>query len=455
MITWLQRHSWRILRLLSGFQERMRRRFTGAGQAVLAGTFLGGLFGIDTRQTLAFQLFSLGIALLVVAWLGSLRRPQGLTAHRQLPRHATVNAPMRYRVTVENHAPRPTPPLVLQERLPDPRPPLAVFLRQRAPGEQAINPLDRVLGYPRWRWLVQQGRRAKTSPSLPLAPIAAGAHITLELELCPSHRGPLDLQGLEAYLRDPLGLAQRPLTISPAQRLLVLPRRYPMPHQRPPGRRRLQPGGVGLAATLGDSREFIGLRDYRSGDSPRHIHWAAWARSGTPIVKEYQDEYFSRQALILDSFPPSERTADFEAAISVAASFVEPLQGGDALLDLIFVADQAYTLTGGRGLLSSTALLEVLASLEARANGEFTTLSQAVLGHAVALSACLCVLLDWDTARRSLVQQLRILGLPVRVLVVGGPSELEPGPMADSPHNLHRLDPNGLAAGLAAINAPQ
>ena len=451
MAAWVQRLSWRGLHLLSGLQERLRRRFTPAGRVLLSATLVAGMFGLDTRQTLAFQAFSLGTALLLSAWLLSTRRPRVLRGERRLPRHATVGVPLHYRVELENPSRRAARRLRVAERLPDPRPDLVSFLTMRAPGEQRVNPLDRLFGYPRWRWLVQQGRRADAAREVSLPDLAAGQRTSLELELVPRRRGFLRLEELEVSRSDPLGLARRAISVAPPQRLLVLPRRYAVPPQRPPGHRRLQPGGVSLASSVGDSREFVGLRDYRPGDSRRHIHWAAWARCGEPVVKEYQNEYFSRQALILDTFPAPDRGADFETAVSVAASFVEPMQGGDALLDLMFVADRTYTLTGGRGLMSGQSLLEVLACVEPAPPSGFGDLARAVLGHAPVLSACLCVLLDWDRPRWELAGRLRALGLPVRVLVVGGPPLLEPGPLADLPGSLQRVDPAAPAAGLATL----
>jgi uncharacterized protein (DUF58 family) len=451
MAAWVQRLSWRGLRRLSGLQERLRRRSTPAGRLILSGTLLAAMLGVDTRQTLAFQAFSLGAALLLSAWLLSLRPPRSLRAQRRLPRHATVGVALRYGVEVENLGRQPQRGLRVVERLPDPRPDLRSFLNLRAPGEQRVNPFDRLFAYPRWRWLVQEGRRAQEPREVALPELAAGESVRLELELVPRRRGFLRLGQLEVSRTDPLGLARRGTSLAPSQRLLVLPRRYPVPPQRPPGHRRLQPGGVSLASSVGDSQEFVGLRDYRPGDSQRHIHWAAWARCGEPVVKEYQDEYFSRQALVLDTFAATGRAQDFETAVSVAASFVEPLQGGDALLDLMFLADRAYTLTGGRGLLSGEALLEVLACVEPAPSADFAGLARAVLAHAPLLSACLCVFLDWDPARRELAGRLRDLGVPVRVLVVGGPARPEPGPLAGLPGGLHRLDPADPAAGLAAL----
>ena len=65
---------------------------------------------------------------------------------------------------------------------------------------------------------------------------------------------------------------------------------------------RYQEGGVALAANIGRSEEFVSLREYRHGDPVRHIHWRSWAKTGKPIVKEFEDEFFVRHALVLDTF---------------------------------------------------------------------------------------------------------------------------------------------------------
>ena len=89
-----------------------------------------------------------------------------------------------------------------------------------------------------------------------------------------------------------------------------------------PGAMRYQEGGVALAANVGSSEEFVSLRDYRHGDPLRHIHWRSWAKTGRPIVKEFEDEFFVRHALVLDTFdeePNSEVLEEYRAA---AAQFI-------------------------------------------------------------------------------------------------------------------------------------
>jgi len=456
--TWIKSWSWRNLRIASGVQELLRRRFTKAGQAVLATTLCAGLFGLDTRMTAAYQVFALGSALLLVAGVGTVRGARALHGERRLPRHATLGEPCAYRVRIRNLGQRPMHTLDLAERLPDPRPDRATFLAAYAPIEARLNPIERLFGYPRWEWLVQRGRRAEPQIPVSLPVIAPGERIEQTLEITPKRRGWLHLDALVAARIDPLGLMRCETRLPGSGRMLVLPKRYPVPPLSRPTHRRLQPGGVNLASSVGDSREFMGLRDYLPGDSPRHIHWAAWARSGEPVVKEYQDEFFSRQALILDSFIATDTEASayeeaFECAISVAGSLLEPmtLAGApqDALLDLMFVADQAHRVTGGRGLLSTRAMLELLACLQPNRGNHFADLGELVDSHAAQLSNCICVLLAWDQQRRDLIHRLQAWGLKPRVLLI---ATAEPTVDVESTQTpLLRIDPADPAAGLARL----
>jgi uncharacterized protein (DUF58 family) len=50
----------------------------------------------------------------------------------------------------------------------------------------------------------------------------------------------------------------------------------------------------------GGYNEFISIREYKPGDSPRHIHWPGSAKKGKLLVKEYQDNLFSNMVVILD-----------------------------------------------------------------------------------------------------------------------------------------------------------
>jgi hypothetical protein len=247
----------------------------------------------------------------------------------------------------------------------------------------------------------------------------------------------------------------RTLTTVPlAQTVLILPKRYPLPAIALPGTAKYQEGGVALAASVGQSDEYVALRDYRPGDPLRHIHWRSWARVGRPVVKEFEDEFFVRHALVLDTFTDRQHSEVFEEAVSVAASFACTLPTQESLLDLLFVGPQSYCFTAGRGVAHVDQMLEILASVRACHDRPFRALEHLVLSHVKVVSGCLCVLLAWDEERRGFIGKLRMLGLPVRVVVIVPPGRSKPpelGPLRDEPDRFSVLEVGQIESGLARL----
>jgi uncharacterized protein (DUF58 family) len=235
---------------------------------------------------------------------------------------------------------------------------------------------------------------------------------------------------------------------------LILPKRYPIPNIALPGAMRYQEGGVALAANVGSSEEFVSLRDYRHGDPLRHIHWRSWAKTGKPIVKEYEDEFFVRHALVLDTFDDEPNSEVLEEAVSVAASFACTILTQESLLDLLFVGNQSYCFTAGRGLAHADQMLEILASVKNCADKPFVTLENLVLNHIGAVSGCICVLQRWDDARRKFIEKLKTLGIPLLVLIVvpvGGGISGAGGALVDAEGTLHVLEVGKISEGLAKL----
>lgn len=79
----------------------------------------------------------------------------------------------------------------------------------------------------------------------------------------------------------------------------------------------LLPEGAGAA-------EFSGLREYRRGDNPRHIHWPTTARLNELMVREYEPLASACLSIVLDQAAESDlglgRESTFEYAVRVAAS---------------------------------------------------------------------------------------------------------------------------------------
>ena len=438
----MKRLTYAGLRALSAVQHFGSERLTHAGWLVLGAAATAGALGIDTSRTMSYQAFTFGAALLLVALVVALFFRTRASVERQLPRYATAGERFDYRVVVHNQGKRPLEALMVKETLRDPRPGYAEWRRAREPGEEKRNWFDRHQGYFRWRWLIER-RTPERAAREELADIPPGEHRTVTLWLRPKRRGRLELDAVQLSRTEPLGLVRGLARIPVAGRVIALPKRYRLPSIALPGQRRFQQGGVTLATSVGDSEEFIGLREYRPGDPLQRVHWKSYARTGLPIVKEFQDEFFERHALILDTSTDRGEDTAFEEAVAVAASFVYAIDTRECLLDLLFVGGEVRTYTAGRGQMQLEHMLEVLAGVGPSAPTDFADLARAVLAQRGGLTSCIVVLLEWDEARQSFVQALRRTGVELRVLLV---SE-----KADAPSGVTLLHPASIGAGLAAL----
>ena len=290
----------------------------------------------------------------------------------------------------------------LTESPPDPRPSLEEFTTLREPGEEERNGFDRALRL--FPLAVAAAAETACSPvdsrhdDLDLKP---GQQARIFIELTPLRRGVIRLDDLRVLLPDPFGLFQRCRKVkAPPATLTVLPRRYPLPPIELPGGAAFKISGEANTNSIGNSGEFVGLRDYRPGDPLRQIHWKSWARTGRPIVKELEDTFYPRYGLIVDTLSCDRTDHQFEEAISVAASFAASIDTSESLLDLMFIKNEAHIVTAGRGVERAEKLLEVLAGVIPGADRRIhQALAQLVLRHRDDLTSCLVILNGWDESR--------------------------------------------------------
>jgi uncharacterized protein (DUF58 family) len=438
---------YRIYRVTSGSWHWLRRRLTPAGFCVAGGILVTGSVGLDIENTVTGQAFSLLLMLLVLAFAVSWVFRARFSVQRSLPRLGTAGQPLGYRVRIKNLTARTQTGLTLLENIEDPRPAFPDWLEyQRAESlrVRAFRLGDRRLASPFQRATLQEGEVP------PLLPNREGE---VRMEFLPLRRGVVQFTGATLARADPLGLFRSLVTFPAPQTMLILPKRYLIPPIALPGSMKYQGGGVALAANVGRSDEFVALRDYRRGDPMRHIHWRSWAKAGRPIVKEFEDEFFVRHALVLDTFTAESHSEILEEAVSVAASFACTVLTQESLLDLLFVGAESYCFTAGRGLGHADRMLEILAGVRACRNQPFPALEHLVLRHVTAVSGCVCVLLAWDEPRREFVKKLQILGVPALVLVVAAPggARLDPGPLRDEPHRFRVLEIGQIEKQLAML----
>jgi uncharacterized protein (DUF58 family) len=438
---------YRAYRVTGGLWYWSRRRFTPPGLCVAAGFIVAGALGVDIENTVTYQVFALLLGFLSLAFACSFFFRAKFSVARSLPRAGTAGQPLHYRVAVKNLTAKNQTGLTLLEDLADPRPTFEDWLAFQLAEGKRVRPFR-----------VAQRRRKNpfqlaASKAAEVPPMPANGGAEARVEIFPLRRGILRFTGVTIARPDPLGIFRSFIKISAPQTVLILPKRYALPSIALPGALRYQEGGVALAANVGRSEEFVALREYRHGDPLRHIHWRSWAKAGKPIVKEFEDEFFVRHALVLDTFDEEPNSEVLEEAVSVAASFACTILTQESLLDLLFVGNQSYCFTSGRGLAHADQMLEILASVKNCAGKKFEALEHLVLNHVSAVSGCICVLQRWDEARQNFVKKMRTLGLPLLVLVVIPPGEKRPdaGTMRDDPENFHVLETGRIGEELAKL----
>jgi uncharacterized protein (DUF58 family) len=443
---------YRNYRFSSALKYWVQRKFTPAGALLIVAVIVMGGIGVDTNQAIAYQGFVLLWAILAVAFLWSFRKAPLFKAERILPRVGTVGQPLHYSLAVTNPGRKDQLSVAAMEDLGDPRPTFPEFANTPEPGERKRNIFDRFFRFYRWMWLMEAKHVADSEPGK-IAVIKAGRTVDLPMRLMPARRGHLHLRGVEFAVTDPFGFCRSYSRWSAPQTVLILPKRYLLPPIHLGGASEYHPGGVSLASSVGESEEFMSVREYRRGDPLRHIHWKSTSKTGKLIVKEFQNEFFVRQALVLDTFLDAPNSPLFEEAVSVAASFALSLNTQDSLLDLLFVGTEAICVTAGHGVAQVDHMLEILASVQPCTSHEFPELEEIVLRQIARVSGCVCIFLKWDEARQDLVEQMSSMGIPQVVIILKRPGQKAPVIELKNDHfaRVHVIESDKVQEGLARI----
>ncbi len=120
------------------------------------------------------------------------------------------------------------------------------------------------------------------------------------------HRGEYLFQRSEISTRFPLSLMRGIRSLGQEAKFLVHPMRGKMD---PNWRTKLELPRLGLherrVARSGGDGEFFGLRDYRSGDAMRLIHWRSSAKRNQLLVRQMERQENFEIALLLDLTEPA------------------------------------------------------------------------------------------------------------------------------------------------------
>ncbi len=371
--------------LFRSLRHLYRRRLTRRGRFLLAATFGLALVGVDTRRALVFMLFALAAPPLLLALRFLLRGRPAVRLSGRVPLRLTAGRSVTAAMdVVPEDGSRET---------------LSVFWGAPLPSSAGLD-VDPVEAF------VETDRRPAR----------------VRLSFRPRRRGRFVLPSFGVARTDAFGLVRSRSVWLPEQVVLAYPRYYTLDELPLPMGRRYQPGGIPLASEVGESPEFIGTREYREGDALRKIHWRSWARLGRPIVKEYQEEYFSRIALVLDTFlprrPRPHERQRLEAAISLLASVAGYFSRTDEVVDILAAGPDLYEVSTGRSLGYLDNVLDVLACLEPSPAPPFESIAPPLFERLERLTTVVAVMLEWDDAREAFLRRVRAMGVAVRVLLV-------------------------------------
>lgn len=164
----------------------------------------------------------------------------------------------------------------------------------------------------------------------------------------------------------PLGLLCRTVVINRKAQLVVCPRLG-----------QLTPKWIDLIQTrmVGNQRtrrrhgliegDFYGLRDWRSGDSRRWIHWRTSAKRGALTVRQFEQQQNQNTTVLLDLWQPSRPTQrqldNVEIAVSFAATVVADLcRRGGSQLQVCVAGKSTTRVRGAASMVVQQEVMEML-----------------------------------------------------------------------------------------------
>ncbi len=157
--------------------------------------------------------------------------------------------------------------------------------------------------------------------SFPIGSLAPDATQPERFTIPTERRGVLLVGPAHSVQGDPFGLTGRETNWTDAIEVFVHPRSVPLPGRQVGFVHDLE--GHASTQLSPSDMSFHALREYAPGDDRRHVHWRSSARTGTLMVRQYEQTLQSRVCVALDLGATSYiGDLDFEDAVSAAASVV-------------------------------------------------------------------------------------------------------------------------------------
>jgi uncharacterized protein (DUF58 family) len=243
-----------------------RLKFTREGRYFVAISVGIGMAAINTGNNLLYLLLGWLLSVIIASGVLSEQVLRGLRIQRRPPGRIFAGQPFLMEISVEN--------------------------TKRSLASYSIEVEDRIVG----------GMLDKKCYFLK---VPAGRTQRTSYRHTFTRRGLYRFTGFRVGTKFPFGLFRKSRDVEVAKDLIVYPQIHPIAVPPP----RAHYAGNDTARQLGRRGEFFGLREYRDGDDRRDIHWRSTARTGRPLVREYEDESQKRALILLDNALPARAEA--------------------------------------------------------------------------------------------------------------------------------------------------
>jgi uncharacterized protein (DUF58 family) len=266
--------------------------------------------------------------------------------------------------------------------------------------------------------------------------IPARQKLEVKAEVEALRRGKYDFFSPIADSRFPLGLFKMSLRKKGTPDVLLV---YPAFHELVsldlPVAIRYQKDGDSRVSKVGESLDYFGNREFREDDDPRHIDWFGSARSGELIIKEFQQEYLSRIAVIVDTYVPPVNSFQFsfrkkpsfdelEASLSLTSALIDYLTRGEYVVDIFATGLDVYHFKAGRHLSCFDDIMDILASLEINHQLPINEISSNVIEEISSIGSAVVILQGWDKERQKLISRLNNYGIASKVIIIGNKDKI-------------------------------
>jgi len=253
-----------------------RLKFTRSGKYFVGMTLLVGFGAVNTGNNLLYLLLGMMLALILLSGVLSELVLQRLQLRRSLPERVFAGRPSRLELLLANGKPR--------------APSFSVQVRERVAG---LAPERCPTGY-----LLRVEPQGEAAIACPL--------------LLP-RRGSWQLEGWELATLFPFGLFRKSRELDASGELVALP-----PMLLAPAREWLAglPLGEARRGRVGRGGDVYGVREHRTGDDLRDVHWKLSAKREELVSREYEQPSSPQLTLCFDNRWPAGQGTDQQTGLA-------------------------------------------------------------------------------------------------------------------------------------------